>query len=57
MIKREILYYTDDEEDAFEFKQRKKERGEENVAVGAVRKMLNPPKTAYKYIVFRVIED
>jgi len=56
MTKREIMYYTDDELDAFARKERLEERGHENVTVAAVKQMLNPPRTAYKYIVFKVTE-
>lgn len=48
--------YTDDEHEAIEFCYLKRLRGEENVAVGTVKNMLNPPETAYKYIVYRVKE-
>ena len=56
IVKREIMYYTDDEHEAFARKTRLEERGHKNVTVAAVKQMLNPPRTAYKYIVFKVTE-
>jgi hypothetical protein len=56
-IKREIVYYTDDELDAHREMQERILCGDIKLAVGEVRKMVDPPETTSKFIVFRIIED
>lgn len=55
-IKREILFYTDDEQEAFEILGVYQSRGHKDLTVGRVRSMLDPPDTTYKFIIFRVKE-
>lgn len=52
--KREILHYTDDEQEAFDLAAPYWIAGAKNVTVAKVSQMLNPPRTAYKYVVLRI---
>lgn len=55
--KRQIVAYADSEMEAFEELVIRQEAGQKGLAVAEVRRMIDPPKTAYKYIIFRIIED
>lgn len=54
--KREILYHTDDEQEAFDKAAIHWAKGEENVTVAKVSQMLSPPETAYAFVVIKITE-
>lgn len=55
-IKKEFLYFTDDEDLAFDEARKYWAQGEENVTVATVNKMLDPPNVLEKFVVLRVTE-
>lgn len=52
-----ILMCTDDQGEAFRVCQEKKATGEGGWAVAETRKMKDPPRTIYKWVVFRIFKD
>lgn len=52
--KREFLYHTDDEQDAFDEAAKYWVRGEKNITVARVNQMKNPPNTVHKFVVIRI---
>lgn len=48
------MFFTDDEQEAHKEMRERILIGQLNVSVAEVRKMLDPPKTKYRYVVVRV---